>query len=80
MTCEPCQKRGWVHHPTRVAVPCELCGGKGELSSYALAKKIGEQPSTLARVRHLRSKQKTCLRVLEKIANLLWPKQKGLFT
>jgi hypothetical protein len=78
--CEPCQKRGWVAHPTRTAVECPVCHGKGEISSWGLAKKLGERPETLARVRDMRSKQKTCMRVLEKIAKLMWPKQKELFT
>lgn len=80
MTWEPCLGRGWVAHPTRTAVPCPICNGRGELSWWALAKKLGEQPATLARIRQGRSKVKTCMRVLEKVQKLLWPKQKELFT
>jgi len=84
MTCEPCKGRGWVPHPTRTAVVCSICGGRAELSWGMLARKLGENPRTLARVRQGRSKSKTCMRVLVKVAAILWPdtkqKQKEMFT
>jgi hypothetical protein len=80
MICEVCTGRGWIRHPTRTAVECPFCGGRAELSWGFVARKINEHPATLARVRQLRSKEKVCLRVLEKVASLLWPpKQSEMF-
>lgn len=79
MTCEICRGKGWVPHPTRTAVECPFCGGVADLSWGLVARKLGEHPATLARVRQLRSKEKVCLRVLEKISKLLWPKQPEMF-
>jgi hypothetical protein len=80
MTCEICNNRGWIPHPTRTAVECPFCGGRSDISWGFVARKLGEHPSTLARVRQMRSKEKVCLRVLGKLADLLWPKQPEMFT
>jgi hypothetical protein len=79
--CDPCSGRGWVRAKHVPAVACSLCGGKGELSWGALARKINEYPGTLARVRQGRSRVETYRRVLDKVCKLLWPKgQQGLFS
>lgn len=74
MKCEPCDGRGWVRGRIHPAEQCSFCGGSGALSWGALAKKLGEHPSTLARVRQLRARPKTAQRVFEKLCKLLWPK------
>ena len=74
MKCEVCDGRGWVRGKRYPAEQCGFCGGKGELSWGAVAKKLGERPATLARLRQLRSRPKTARRVLDKISKLLWPK------
>jgi len=74
MKCDLCFGRGWVRARRVPAVACSFCGGKGELSWGAVARKIGEDPTTLARMRQGRSRVETCLRVLNKVAKLLWPR------
>jgi len=79
MICEICigksgTGKGWTLNELSQPVPCPLCRGRGELSWYALAKRLKEQPSTIARVRQGRSKPKTSWRVFEKVCALLWPK------
>lgn len=49
------------------------------MSWGAVARKLGERPETLSRVRQMRSKQKTCLRVFNKVVTLLWPGQQEMF-
>lgn len=82
MTCDFCTGRGWVlNRATKLADPCPVCNGRTELSWGALARKIGEDPGTIARVRQGRSRQETYLRVLDKVCKLLWPRgQQGLFS
>ena len=72
MTCDICLGRGWVKGTTYPAEQCPLCGGPGKISWGRAAKLLGEDPATLARVRHGRSRQKTNLRVLDKVCALLW--------
>lgn len=79
MICETCSGRGWIPDRVRTAVPCPFCNGRSDVSWGFVARKLGEHPATLARVRQLRSKEKVCLRVLEKISKLLWPKQPEMF-
>ena len=74
MICEICSGRGWVHAKRVPAVACDFCGGTGEISWGAFARKIDEDLTTLARVRQGRSRVKTCLRVLDKVCKLLWPR------
>jgi len=81
MTCDVCTGRGWVLNRQKLADPCPLCGGRGELSWGAFARKINEDPGTLARIRQGRSRIATCRRVLDKVCKVLWPKgQQGLFS
>jgi len=83
MTCEICGGKGWIANPRAPALVdrCHLCDGRGSLSWGQAARKLDELPSTLARVRQLRSKPETCVRVLDKVCKLLWPKgQLRLFT
>ena len=75
MICEVCGGRGWVlNRLKKLGEPCSFCGGRGELSWGAVARKLGERPTTLARVRQLRSRTATCQRVLGKVSKLLWPR------
>lgn len=71
MICEPCNAKGWLPHPTLTAITCSVCQGKGELTWGALARLLQEYPTTIARVRQLRSKQEVNLRVLDKVCALL---------
>jgi len=82
MICEVCSGRGWVlAHRSKLAEPCGFCGSKGELSWGAVARKLGERPATLARLRQLRSRPKTARRVLDKVCKVLWPRgQAELFS
>lgn len=80
MKCDPCLGRGWVAARAVPAVACSFCGGKGELSWGQVARKLDEDPDTLARVRQLRCKPATAERVFKKISEVLWPSgQTGLF-
>ena len=74
MICEVCSGRGWVAGRRYPAEQCGFCGGKGELSWGAVAKKLDEHPSTLARLHQLRSRSATARRVLDKVCKVLWPR------
>ena len=81
MTCDICGGRGWLRARAVPAVECHFCGGRGELSWGRVAKMLDEDPDTLARVRHGRSKPETAQRVFNKICKMLWPKgQQEMFT
>ena len=74
MRCDLCQGRGWVPAKRVPAVACSFCSGKGEVSWGTVARKLDEDPGTLARLRQGRSRVETCRRVLDKVSKLLWPK------
>ena len=81
MICDVCHGRGWIRSRTVPAVHCNLCDGRGEVSWGQVARKIDEDPGTLARVRQLRCRPETAQRVLDKVCKLLWPRgQQGLFS
>lgn len=75
MICETCGGRGWLRSPRfgGGADPCWFCGGKCELLWGEIARRLDEYPSTLARVRQMRARPKTALRVFEKVCDLIWP-------
>jgi hypothetical protein len=75
MICDLCSGRGWFSTKTNHwPRPCNFCNGAGRISWGRAARQLGEDPETLARIRQGKSRQKTCLRVLDKIAKILWPK------
>ncbi len=80
MKCEVCSGRGWVPARAVPAIACSFCDGKGELSWGQVARKLGEDPDTIARIRQGRSRPATAERVFKKISEILWPTgQTGLF-
>jgi hypothetical protein len=74
MKCDLCLGRGWALDHHKLAVPCSFCAGRGEISWGLVARKLDEDPGTLARMRIGRSRRETCLRVLDKVCRALWPK------
>lgn len=75
MICDVCGGRGWTQ-TLQNSFPdaCTFCDGRGSFSIGDLGRKIEEDPKTLLRVQEGRSHEKTVLRVLGKIQDLLKPK------
>ena len=68
MRCERCRGRGWVKLAGKEwASPCRWCRGIGSISLYALAFYIGENRSTLYRLRDVRTNGRTSARLLRKL-------------
>jgi hypothetical protein len=81
MKCDVCSGRGWVRAHAVPAVACPFCDGKGELSWGQVARKLDEDPGTIARVRQGRCKPATAERIFKKISEVLWPsRQTEMFT
>lgn len=77
--------RGVVHLPGGFGDPCKVCEGRGELHLAEVARLLDESEQTLTRLLRGRQKMrvKTCRRILDKVATVLWPapqKQPELFT
>ena len=65
--CDVCDGRGWV--PGKEwADQCGFCGGRGNFTCYALAKKLDEHPRTLENLRDMRTRSRF---VAERIFNKL---------
>jgi hypothetical protein len=76
--------RGIVHLRDGFGDPCKICGGAGELSLSALAKRIEENESTLRRILkpHRKMRVKVTARICAKLVDLIEPpklKQPELF-
>jgi len=72
MICCVCAGRGWSKRPDRDwPDACKFCEGRGQISWGFVAKRLDEDPATLARVREGRSKVATCVRVLEKVSEAM---------
>jgi len=74
VTCEVCGGRGWLKRQNAFPAFCHFCSGKSKLSWRDIARKLDEDPDTLTRMFQGRSRKKTCLRVLDKVSKLLWPR------
>ena len=75
---------GIVHQPGGWGNPCAICNGAGELHLAEVARLLDENEATLKKILKLRGRMrpKTCRRILDKVATVLWPapqKQPELF-
>lgn len=80
--------RGIIHRAEGFGDPCKVCSGAGRLSLSTIAKRIGENESTLRKILkpHRKMRVKVTARICAKIMGLIEPaaaaspKQKEMFT
>ena len=76
--------RGIIHRAEGFGDPCKVCSGAGRLSLSTIAKRIGENESTLRKILkpHRKMRVKVTARICGKIVELIEstkPKQSELF-
>jgi hypothetical protein len=79
--CDAPGCRSGVLHTTAFGEPCPTCKGRGELHLAEVARLLGENETTLKKLMKLRGRMRvrTCRRILDKVAKVVWPKQPELF-
>jgi hypothetical protein len=68
ITCDRCNGRGWTREITEWPDTCDLCGGEGSFSVYAVAHMLGVPESSLRRLLKGKSmKSDTAERILNAV-------------
>lgn len=82
--CDAPGCRAGILHVGAFGKPCPTCNGKGELNLAQVSRLLDEDEAIIRKLVKMRGRMrpKTCARILDKVALVIWPtpkKQPELF-